>query len=229
MNLKFFVKFISVLAVLGLLLMYVTPVLAVEPTPPVIHSPAVILIESGTGRVLYERNMHERRYPASITKVMTAIIVLEELELDEIITISSEVVDTIRPGYASASLLEGEELTAYQLLNLIMVVSANDAANALAKHISGSIEEFAVLMTTRARELGMNNTNFMNPSGLHHANHYSTAYDLALLGIYALQNSTLRRISGTPLFVLPATNMTETPRNFHNTNLLLLPQSSRKS
>jgi len=152
-----------------------------------IYTPAVILMEPRTGRVLYERNMNERRYPASITKIMTAIIVIQESDLNEIVTISEEAINLLRPTYARADLQVGEELTVYQLLNLIMLVSANEAANALAIHVAGSIEAFAELMNARAREIGAYNTNFVNPSGVHHPYQHSTAYDLALIGRYAMR------------------------------------------
>ena len=125
-------------------------------------------------------------------------------------------------GYSHASLKEDEELTIEQLLNVLLIPSANDAANVLAEHISGSVDEFANLMNEKAKEIGCQNTHFVNPNGIHNSNHVSTAYDLALMGKYAMQNSTFRHIVNKTRYTLPSTNKyNKTDRVFNTTNDLL--------
>lgn len=125
-------------------------------------------------------------------------------------------------GYSHASLKEGEELTIEQLLNVLLIPSANDAANVLAEHISGSVDEFANLMNEKAKEIGCKNTHFVNPNGVHNSEHVSTAYDLALMGKYAMQKSTFRQIVKKTRYTLPATNKYDkTDRIFNTTNDLL--------
>lgn len=191
-----------------------------------IYCPSVILMETKTGEILYEKNSNNVRYPASTTKIMTAILTVENCSLDEVATVSHNAVYSIPYGYSHASLKEGEELTIEQLLYALMLPSANDAAVVLAEHISGSVEEFSKLMNKKAEELGCKNTHFVNPNGIHADNHTSTAYDLALMGQYAMNNDIIRKIAGTKQFTLPATNKyTKTDRTFNNTNDLLLSSS----
>ena len=186
------------------------------------YCPSCILIEANTGKILYEKNANDVRFPASTTKLMTAILTVENCNLDDIATVSHNAVYSIPYDYTHASLKEGEKLTIEQLLYALMVPSANDAAIVLAEHISGSVEEFAKLMNKKAEELGCKNTHFVNPNGIHNKNHTSTAYDLALIGKFAMQNSTIRKIVSTKQFTLPATNKySKTDRIFNNSNDLL--------
>ncbi len=190
------------------------------------YCPSCILIEANTGKILYEKNSDKISFPASTTKIMTAILTVENCSLDEIATVSHNAVYSIPYDYTHASLKEGEELTVEQLLYALMLPSANDAAIVLAEHISGSVEEFSNLMNKRAEELGCKNTHFVNPNGIHNKNHTSTAYDLALMGKFAMQNSTIRKIVSTKQFTLPTTNKySKTDRIFNNTNDLLLSSS----
>lgn len=125
---------------------------------------------------------------------MTAILTVENCKLDDVATVSHNAVYSIPYDYTHASLKEGEELTIEQLLYALMIPSANDAAIVLAEHISGSVEEFAKLMNKKAEELGCKNTHFVNPNGIHNKNHTSTAYDLALMGQYAMKMRLLERL-----------------------------------
>lgn len=186
------------------------------------YCPSCILIEANTGKVLYEKNADDVRFPASTTKVMTAILTVENCNLDDVATVSHNAVYSIPYDYTHASLKEGEELTIEQLLYALMIPSANDAAIVLAEHISGSVEEFSKLMNKRAEELGCKNTHFVNPNGIHNKDHTSTAYDLALMGKFAMQNSIIRKIVSTKQFTLPATNKySKADRTFNNSNDLL--------
>lgn len=157
---------------------------------------------------------------------MTAILTLEHCELTDTATVSHDAIYSVPIGYAHAYLKEGEILTIEQLLNVLLIPSANDAANILAEHIAGSISSFTAMMNTKALELGCLNTNFKNANGIQAENHYSTAYDLAIMGRYAMQNETFRRIVSTTKYTLPATNMyLENNRFFENTNELIIPDS----
>ena len=190
------------------------------------YSPHCLLMESSTGKVIYEKSAYEKIYPASTTKIMTAILTLEHCSLTDIATVSHEAIYSVPVGYSHAYLQEGEELTIEQLLNVLLIPSANDAANVLAEHIAGSISSFATMMNTKAAEIGCTGTHFVNPNGIHNKNHYSTAYDLALMGRYAMQNETFRKIVTTTKYTLPSTNKFPEPtRFFKATNDLIIPDS----
>ena len=146
-----------------------------------ISAESAILIDSSSEKVLYSKNENEKMYPASTTKILTAILTLENCKLDDVVTVPYEAIITIPSGYSVAALQTGEQLTVEQLLKLMMVHSANDAANVLAFHVSGSISDFANLMNQKVADLGLTNTHFTNPSGMHVKNHYTTAHDLAIL------------------------------------------------
>ena len=187
-----------------------------------IHSPVAMLVDASTGKVLYEKNINEVRYPASTTKMMTAILALEHCSLDEVATVSYDAIFTVPSGYANANLQLGEELTIEQLLKVLLIPSANDAANVIAEHIAGSISSFANMMNSKAVEIGCTNTHFVNPSGIHNEEHVSTARDLAIMAMYAMKNDTFRSLVKQTFYNLPATNKYETTdRVFKTTNDLL--------
>ena len=157
---------------------------------------------------------------------MTAILTLEHCELTDTAVVSHDAIYSVPVGYSHAYLVEGEILTIEQLLHILLIPSANDAANVLAEHIAGSVSSFATMMNTKALELGCQNTNFVNANGIDAQNHYSTAYDLALIGRYAMQNETFRKIVSTTQYTLPATNKyPEANRFFKNTNELIIPDN----
>ena len=187
-----------------------------------IQAPNLILAETNTGRILYERNADEKIYPASLTKLMTAILVIENCELDEIVTVSEDAVFSVPSGYVNANLQVGEEITVEDLLYVMLIPSANDAANALAEHVGGSIESFSTMMNSRAKELGCNNSNFTNPSGLHQEEHFTTTRDLFLISQKAMENKLIEKILGTITYTLPSTNKyTNAPRTFITTNYMI--------
>lgn len=200
-----------------------------EVASPDISSPAALLMDTASGKVLYEKNMNEKRYPASLTKVMTAIVVLENCDLSSIATVSYDAVMSLSSGYVTANLQIGEELTIEQLLYVLMVGSSNDAAIVLAEHVSGSIEAFAELMNQKAEEIGCTSTHFVNPNGVHDENHYSTAYDLALIARYAMNNETFRTLVSTTSYKLPITNKYDREdRVFTTTNSLLIVNNNAR-
>ena len=171
-----------------------------------ISAPNLLLAETNSGRILYERNTNEKIYPASITKLMTAILVVENCKLDEIVTVSENAVRSVPSGYVNAKLQVDERLTVENLLNAMLIPSANDAANALAEYVGGSIESFSSMMNTKARELGCTGTNFSNPSGLHEEHHYTTTRDLFFISGEAIKNNTIKTIIGKTTYTLPKSN-----------------------
>ncbi len=184
-----------------------------------LNSKSCILIECSTNRVAYEKNADQVMYPASTTKLLTAILAIENCELTDTVTITNEMISQVPIGYTSAYLRPGEVLTIEQLLNCLLVPSANDAGFALAIHISGSTENFANLMNEKSKQIGCTNSHFTNPSGIHDANHYSTAKDMALIGLYALKYPKISEICSQTTYSLSLQN--GTTRNFNTTNTLL--------
>ena len=193
---------------------------------PEINSEAGFLMEVNSGNILYNKNSSKKLYPASTTKIMTAILTLENCQLNEIATVSQNAVDLVPSGYTNAKLVPGEKMSIKDLLYGLMLNSANEAANVLGEHISGSIEEFAKLMNKKASELGCTNTHFVNTNGMHNDNHYTTAEDLAKIAIYCMQNEEFRKIVSTVEYKLPSTDLyPQNDRIMKNTNLLINPQS----
>lgn len=184
-----------------------------------LYSKSCILIECSTNRVAFEKNSNEKMYPASTTKLLTAILALEKCNLSDKVIITNEMISQIPSGYTTAYLQIGETLTVEQLLNALLIPSANDAGYAIAIHISGSIENFAILMNSKAKEIGCTNSNFTNPSGIHNENHYSTAKDMALIGLYSLKQSKICEIGSKTTYSLPTIN--GITRTFETTNTLL--------
>lgn len=179
-----------------------------------------VLIDFDSGAVLYEKNMHEKLYPASTTKIMTAILAIEhgmEYEkMDTMVTIDPDVIALTKGSHIA---LDYDEQMSYEdLLNATMIASANDAALALAKNVSGSIEAFIELMNEKAKELGALNTNFVNPNGLHDDNHYTTAHDMSLIARYAMSNEVFREFASKSSHTIETTNKKDEPRYLYSTN-----------
>lgn len=171
-----------------------------------INSPRAILIDIDTGRVLFQKNAYEACYPASTTKVLTAILVLENCNLDEMVTASATAVNSVYANGTTASIQPGEELSVRDLLSTMLIHSANDAAYVLAEHVGGSIESFVSMMNARAKELGAKSTFFVNPNGLPSTSHKCSAYDMALFARFAMQNfPVFREIVSTVNYSLPIT------------------------
>lgn len=189
-----------------------------------LYSEAAVLIDSKTGTILYGKNENQKMYPASTTKILTAIIALEKCNLSDKITASYDAVMSIPSGYSNAAIQPDEVLTLQELLDMFLIHSANEVGLILAEHISGSTEEFANLMNQKAIEIGCTNTHFTNPSGIHDENHYSTAYDMALMARYCMQNEEFRKIVAKKSCTIAPTDKYE-ERYFVNTNDLILPSS----
>lgn len=181
-----------------------------------VNAEAAILIDGNTGAVLYAKNIEEKEYPASITKIMTTLIALEKGNLSDTVKFSANAVYSIEFGSSHLGLTEGEELTLEQCLYGIMMASANEISNAVAEHIAGSIDEYVKLMNEYAEKLGCTNTHFVNVHGLHDENHYVCARDMALIMKEALKNEKFREIIGTVEYFYPETNKVDEKRYFMN-------------
>ncbi len=187
-----------------------------------VSSQSAIVIEASTGTVLYEKNADEVHYPASITKILTGLIAVENSQMDEEVTFTNEAVATERGGTSSIARDVGEVMTMEQCLYGMMLESANECAYAIAEHVGGGdINVFLDMMNERAKELGCTNTHFVNPNGLPAEDHYTSARDMALIGQAALNNETLAQIMATKSYQIPPTNKhTEiTPLNNHHAML----------
>lgn len=192
------------------------------PQGPKIYAETAILMDADTGAILYNKGMDEKRYPASITKIMTCMLALEHSSLDEQVTFTETCQADQVAGSGNAGMQVGEVLTMRQCLLLLMIRSANDVATQIAEHVGGSVEAFVDMMNQKAQELGCMNTHFVNASGMPDDNHYSTAYDMALIFREAIKNDTFREIIGTQSFVIEPTNMNTETRSFSSHHPLVV-------
>lgn len=168
-----------------------------------IQAESGIVIDADTGTVLWGHNIHNQYFPASITKIMTALIVIENCDLNEIVTFSHNAVFNVEAGSSNAGINEGDQLSVKDCLYALLLKSANEAANALAEHVADSTEAFADLMNEKAKELGCTDTHFANPSGLNNPEHYTSTYDMALIARAAFLNPTFEEIDSTTYYKLP--------------------------
>ena len=192
------------------------------PQGPDIYAETAILMDADTGAILYNKGMDEKRYPASITKIMTCMLALEHSSLDEQVTFTETCQGDQVAGSGNAGMQVGEVLTMRQCLLLLMIRSANDVATQIAEHVGGSVEVFVDMMNQKAQELGCMNTHFVNASGMPDDNHYSTAYDMALIFREAIKSDTFREIIGTQSFVIEPTNMNTETRSFSSHHPLVV-------
>lgn len=184
-----------------------------------------VLMDISTGQVLFDKSMDKRVYPASTTKIMTALLTVETCSPGESVTVNESAIDIDEWNSSNIALSPGETLTVDSLLYALMLPSANDAANVLAEHVAGSQEKFAEMMTQRAHEIGAVNTQYANAHGLHEPDHYTTAYDMALITQYAAKNETFMRYFGTSNKTIPATNLQPQERPFTNYQYMLVKES----
>jgi len=186
-----------------------------------VSSDGIALVDASDGRIIYQKNGDKMMYPASTTKIMTSILVIENSNLDDIVTVGTEA--TSVPADSSLMnprLTVGEQLTVKDLLYAMLFQSSNDAAETLALYVGGTRENFIDMMNAKAKELGMDNTNFTNPHGYQDENHYTTPYDLAKLAIYATKNETFMSIVSSTSYTIPKTNKNKA-RVLTNANRLL--------
>lgn len=219
-------RFLSVFFLALLLVGQVTaPAGALKVTGPEIQAKAALLVDRKTGAVIYALNEHDELYPASLTKIMTCLLVLEavdegRLKLNQEITATPSALEGLAEDGSSAGIEAGEILTVENLLYCLMVVSANEAGAILAEKLSGSVDSFVEQMNAKAQELGCENTHFMNPHGYHDSQHYTSAWDLYLITQAALEYPDFMRICDTSSYTVPATNSSE-ERQLNNTNFLI--------
>lgn len=185
---------------------------------PTVSADSAVLMDADTGEILYSKNIDDAYPPASTTKIMTALLTLEKCKLDDVVTVGKN------PPLADGSkiyIYEGEQLTVKQLLYGMLLPSANDCAEALAEHIGGSMEGFAKLMNERAKELGCENTNFVNPSGLYNENHKTSARDLARIMSELSKHPEYKEIATTLAYRIGTTNKSTLERPLWNENRLI--------
>ncbi len=189
---------------------------------PNIGCKSVYIAEPNTGKIIFEKNAHEKMYPASTTKILTALLVLENCQMTDKAVVSQKALDLVPNGYSNAQLQAGEEHTILDLLYALLLPSANEAANVLAEHVSGSVESFVELCNKRAKELGCENLHFTNTNGMHDENHCCTAYDLYLIAKECKKYDIFNEIVKTKNYSLPSTSKFPGTRILNNTNELLL-------
>lgn len=197
--------------------------------PPTITAPSGVVIDATTGIVVYEKDKDDKKYPASITKVMTALLCIEALEkgasLTDTVVFSQEAVGSLPYGSSNIAMEEGETLTVSDGLYALLLASANEVANALAEHMGGTGENFVAMMNARAKALGANNTHFVNPHGLHDPNQQTTAYDMALMTKQALTHPLFETIIATPRYTIQPTSQQPEPRFLVNSHKMIQPAS----
>ncbi len=182
---------------------------------------AALLYEANSKQIIFTKNADKRIYPASTTKLMTALLAVENCGLNDKVTVAKSALDQV-PRYSSiAGLKAGEEMTLEDMLKCLLVPSGNDAANVIAEHVAGSVDAFVEMMNKRAAELGCKDTNYANPSGFHDENHYTTAADLLIVTIEALKYPIISEICGSAQVTVPANDVVTEERIFNNTNYLI--------
>ena len=212
-----------VLSLFCLLLLHPTRISAAEywPEAPEVESPAVILMEMSTGTIIYEKDSMAQNYPASITKIMTAMIALENSDLNDIVTFSDDAINNTEGSGIARDY--GEQMTMEECLYAVLLASANECAYAVAEHVGGTMEHFVDMMNEKATELGCVNTHFANPHGLFDENHYTCCYDMALISKAAYENETFRIMTGTARYTIPPTNKHSEQTALQNHNEMLYP------
>jgi len=202
-------KIVSILLIIITLFAYIPMVSYADetdwPQPPEIVAESAILVDADTGAVLYEKDADSKRYPASITKIVTAILAIENSELTDTVTFSKTAVNSLPYYAAKLGMNPGEESSLQDCLYALMLYSANEVANALGEHVAGTMEEFADMMTEYAHSVGAVNTKFVNPNGLHDDEHYTTARDYAKITMEVLKNDVFCKVWGTSRYTMAAT------------------------
>ena len=188
---------------------------------PQIYSEAGIVMDIDSGAILYAKNIDNPHYPASITKILTALVALENNELTDTVTITPEDYNFLKSGDNHIGLKNKEEITMEDAIHGTLLASGNEVAHALGSNTEGGYDNFIKLMNEKAKELGCENSNFTNSHGLHDDNHYTSARDMALIGAAAFENADFRRITSTLQYTIPVTNITNETRTFQNHHKML--------
>lgn len=196
----------------------------VWPTPPEVEAESAFIMENSTSAVLYEKDADTQRYPASTTKILTALVAIENSSLDEIVTFSENAVN-LEEAAVTINAEAGEQMSMKDVLYGLMIQSGNDCGVAIAEHIAGDVPSFAAMLNERAEEIGCTNTHFTNPHGLFDKDHYTSARDLALIAQEAFKNSTFVEIMSTETYTTAPTNMDPDGKKFKHWDLLMDPES----
>lgn len=194
------------------------------PTGPSVFAEGAIVMEASTGLILYEKNIDQAYYPASITKIMTCLLTIENSNMGDIITLSRDAYYNVELNSSRVGIEVGEQLTVQQALYAVLLMSANEVSYALAEHVGGTYDEFINMMNERAKEIGCKNTHFNNPHGLPDDNHYTTPYDMALITKEAMKNETFRKIFAARTYTIPPTNVKIESRPLRNHHKFILKQ-----
>lgn len=194
------------------------------PTPPDTFSETAVLMDAETGAVLYGKGQDDIRYPASITKLMTLLLAVENASLEDQVTFTETGIREVTPDSGNIGMQLGEVMSMESCLYAAIIQSANEVSTQIAEYVGGTEEHFIEMMNQKAQELGCKNTHFVNANGMPDENHYSTAYDMALIMQAGLKNETFRKIIGTQSYTIPATNLSK-KRKLH-THLPLLAEES---
>ncbi len=193
------------------------------PKMPHVEAPAICAMEISTGTIIYERNMDEQNFPASITKIMTALLAIENSAMDETVVFSEDAVYKNEGDTSHISRDIGEEMTMEECLYATMLESANECAWAIGEHVAGDMDSFTEMMNARAKELGCTNTHFHNPNGLPDEEHWTSAHDMALIAAEAYKNETFRVIIGATSYTIPPTNKHDEETPLHNHHKMVYP------
>ena len=186
------------------------------PEAPGVTAESAIVMDASTGLILYEKNSTEAKYPASITKILTTLIAIENSLLSDTVTFSNDAIFGVDLDSSRVGIDVGEKISMEDALYAIMLASANEVSYAVAEHVAGSMEAFVDMMNAKAAELGCVNSHFSNPHGLQDTNHYTCSYDMALIAREAIKNTTFAKITGTRTYVIPPTNIQEESRPLAN-------------
>ncbi len=190
-------------------------------SPPTLKSEDAIVMDADSGKILFSQNSDTKHYPASCTKILTAILGIENGNLADTVTMSHDAIFGIDRNSSHIALDVDEQLTLEQLLYGMLVASANDCAMGVAEYIGGTFDNFYQMMNDKAKELGATSSHFSNPHGLFDEEHYTTAHDLAVIMSYCIKNETFKKIIGTKQYSIPPTNKQTETRIFNTTNLML--------
>ncbi len=197
------------------------------PEGPHIYSESGIVMDMDTGAILYAKNIDDQHYPASITKVATALIALENYKMDETVTFTWDDISFLEYGDAHIGIKENEQLLMEDAMYGMMLASANEVSHAIGAHMEGGFDRFLEVMNQTTKELGCTNSNWMNTNGLHHPEHYTSAHDMALIGSEVFKYDKFREIVNTYEHVIPETNITDEKRYVHQNHKMIRTWDNR--
>lgn len=196
--------------------------IAAWPQGPQVYGDSAIVMDMKTGAILYAKGIDEQRYPASITKILTALVAIENSKPTDMVKFSEESIQSLEPGYAHIAMKAGEEITMKDALHALMLASANEVAYAIGETVGGTHEKFIEMMNDRAKELGCTHTHFINTNGMFDEQHYTSARDMALIAREAFSHQELLDVVQTLQYTIPPTNMESEPRIFQQKHKMLL-------